>query len=326
MNRSHMNVFTKIMTLTLLLALSLAALAGQTVNQSLDAEPDGIVEIEHMSGKAKIVGWEQNQVKVEGELGDDTKEFIFRRKGASIELNVEVERNDGWFWNNDGNIDGDDLTIYVPINSRVEYDATNASLQIQNINGSVSAELVNGDIDANNLRGAIKLETVNGDIDAKQVSGTLDIETVNGDVEVMHEGDEEVQLEAVNGDLKLTSSAKDVSVETVNGSIDFNLKQVRFVDAETVNGDILISMDLLSGAVVKAESVGGRIRLALPSDVEAKFDIEVHAGGSIRNDLTADEPQKAEYGPRKWLSFTTGNPNATVDINTVNGSVQLKRQ
>jgi DUF4097 and DUF4098 domain-containing protein YvlB len=297
--------------------------AGEKVEQSLDAASDSLVQIEHTNGKAKIVGWDNAQVSVSGELGDDTDEFIFERNGKSVEVRVEVKSSKRWnLWNNDS-IDGDDLVIYVPQGSRVEYSSTNADVEIENVQGSNDIEVVNGDINISNVSGRTNLESVNGSISAQGVRGEVSVETVNGNIELEQIEGSAIEAGSVNGDVSVTSSAEEVNAETVNGELQFALGAVSFVDAQSVNGSIDLSMSLKSGAVVKASSVGGRVELNLPADVAAKFDIESHAGGSIRNNLSKDKVQEAEYGPREWLSFTTGSPDATVDITTVNGSIVL---
>ncbi|WP_395338147.1 DUF4097 family beta strand repeat-containing protein [Ningiella sp. W23] len=302
------------------------AYAGEKVDEVMDADPNGIVQIEHTSGTAEIRVWDKSQVSISGELGDDTEEFIFERNGKTVEIIIKVEENRSWGNWNAGSIDGDDILIYVPTNARVNYDAVNANVNIDGVQGGSSLELVNGDISAKNLNNSISLQTVNGDIDAQSMQGSLDVETINGDVKIGHVGEQGIKVGAVNGNLNIDSNATEITAETVNGDMDFNLQGVSTVEANTVNGSLELSMSLLPSAVVNLSSVGGSIELELPSDVQAQFDIEAHAGGSIRNRLSDDEPQKAEYGPRRWLRFSAGNPDARVDITTVNGRITLSEQ
>ncbi|WP_371193967.1 DUF4097 domain-containing protein [Glaciecola sp. SC05] len=305
---------------------SIMAFAGEKVDQTLDAAADSIVQIEHTAGSAEIIGWDKEMVSVSGELGDDTEEFIFKRNGKSIEIKIEVKQKKSWGAWNSSDVDGDKLVIYVPKGSRVEYNTTNADLRIDNILGSSDIEIVNGDIQASNLAGRIQLESVNGEINAKGIQGDVYAQAVNGDIKIEHVSGKLIQVGSVNGDIRVTTKAEDIAVETVNGDIEFEMAQVASVDAQTVNGDIDLSMALRSGAVVKANSVGGKITLSLPVDTAAKFDLEAHAGGSIRNTLSDDKAQEAKYGPREWLEFTTGEPNATVDVTTVHGRIVIAKK
>lgn len=298
--------------------------AEQEVDQSLDVEADSLIEIEHVDGEIKVIGWDKNQVKVVGTLGERTEEFRFERKGKSVIIEVEVENQSrGWNWQNNSS-SKDDLTVYVPMKSVVDYHSPNADLEIEDVLGGVELDMINGDLRANNLAGKMRLKTVNGDIRATNLNGELTIDTVNGDIRAEHVSGEQVRAGTVNGDVKVSSQASDVRAETVNGDIEFTLQDVIDVNTSTVNGGIEIDMNLLDGAVVRASTVGGRVTLGFQENVQAKFALEAHAGGSISNKINDVKPNKAKYGPRRWLEFSSGNPTARVDASTVNGRLTVK--
>jgi DUF4097 and DUF4098 domain-containing protein YvlB len=300
--------------------------AQQAVNQSLDADPTGVVRIEHVAGEANIIGWDSAQVKVEGELGEDTEEFIFKRDGDSIDIIVEVKSKSGWGGWGNGDVADDNLTIYVPKASLVRYESVNARVSISDVLGGADLEVVNGGIVAKNLAGKVTLESVNGNITLNNMNGELEVESVNGSIDIEAVSGSEIQASAVNGNISIVSSVNELQAETVNGDIELTLQEVKSIATETVNGSIEMAMRLAPSAEVTASSVGGNITLRLPADVSAKFEIESFAGGSIRNSLTDDKPQKAEYGPRRWLDMSTANPSASVEIDTVNGSIRLLKQ
>jgi DUF4097 and DUF4098 domain-containing protein YvlB len=300
--------------------------AQQSVNQSLDADPKGVVRIEHVAGEAKIIGWDNAQVKVEGELGEDTEEFTFKRDGDSIDIIVEVESKSGWGGWGKGKVADDDLTIYVPKASLVRYESVNARVSVKGVLGGADLEVVNGSIVAKDLAGKVTLESVNGNIILNNMSGELQVESVNGSIDIEAVSGSEIQASAVNGNISIVASVSELQADTVNGNIELALQEVRYIVTETVNGDIEMAMRLAPSAELTASSVGGNITLSLPADVAAKFEIESFAGGSIRNSLTDDKPQKAEYGPRRWLDMSTANPSASVEIDTVNGSIRLLKQ
>lgn len=302
---------------------SLEALA-ETVNKTLDVSKESLIEIKHVNGRAKIIGWDNNQVKVEGELGDRTQEFRFERNGKSVIIEIEVEKNSkGWGWGNNGG-SGDDLTIYVPHQSQVDYHSPNAELSIEDVYGGSDIDMINGELRANNLKGRIRLKTVNGDIRGNNLAGELSLDAVNGDIKVEQTLGKDIRVNTVNGDIEVTSTAMEVRAETVNGDIEFTLGDVTEVKTSTVNGSIEMDMNLVDGGTLRASSVGGGLRFGFQSDIQAKFDIEAHAGGSIKNKLTDQSASKAKYGPRKWLKFSTGEPTAWVDLSTVHGRIEVK--
>ncbi|MFT5276397.1 MAG: DUF4097 and DUF4098 domain-containing protein YvlB [Glaciecola sp.] len=302
--------------------LALVANAKQSVDETMAADPSGVVDIEHVNGVAKIIGWDKNEVSVKGELGENTEEFKFERDGSSIIIHVEQMKHSGWN-NSGGKKNEDNLVIHVPIKSRVNYSSVNADLTINSVHGGVNADVVNGDMEVDDLIGRIRLESVNGDINAKRLNGDIFIETVNGDIRGKHSGEKELKLSTVNGDISVHSDSPEVNAETVNGDIDLELQKVAEIIVSTVNGSIDIDMDLQDDGRVEASSVGGSIDLAFQKGVAARFDLEAHAGGSIKNKITDKKQTKAKYGPRRSLNFSTENPTGTIEVSTVHGRIEV---
>lgn len=312
----------KTATVVALSLLALIANAKQNVDKTMAADPAGSVEIEHLTGEAKIIGWDKNEVSVKGELGEYTEEFKFERDGASIIIHIK-QKSTKRGWNNWGSDQGDDLVIHVPVKSQVSYTSTNATLDIQSIHGGVNVDVVNGNVNADDLSGRIRLEAVNGNIKAQRLDGDVSIETVNGNIMGKHSGKKELKLSTVNGNIEIDSDSPEVNVETVNGDIELNLREVTELMLDTVNGSIDVVMDLQKNGRVEASSVGGSIDLVFQKDVAARFDIQAHAGGSIKNKITEQEQSKAKYGLRRWLEFSTSNPTGSVEVSTVHGSVKV---
>ncbi|TDF34436.1 hypothetical protein EYS14_24435 [Alteromonadaceae bacterium M269] len=296
-----------------------SVLAGQKVDETLDASSSGRVEIEHVNGKATIKGWKKDQVKVVGELDERAEDFIFKRNGNNIRIKVEMPKR----IRNNGRYDGDDLTIYVPHGSRVSYSAINANVNLEEVFGGTNIETINGEIDAEELKGRIRLESVNGGIDTKNLEGHIVVETINGEIRDEGSLGNEATYDSVNGDIEVASKIPDISAETVNGDMELTLDDVDSLKVDTVNGDIESRLTLMKHGEVRANSVGGDIELYFQSGISAQFDIQSHAGGRISNNLTDDRMKKAKYGPRRWLEFTTKEGNARVSVSTVGGSVSL---
>jgi len=307
-----------------LTALSFTSIAEQKISESIEADPIGTVLIEHVVGKANISGWDKNEVSVQGTLGDRTDKVKFERNGKSVQLIIEVKNKQNWSdWSSS---QGDDLTIRVPINSKVNYTSVNADASISSIYGGIDAEVVNGDVNASDLKGRVRLESVNGDIRAEKISGQLKIETVNGSIKAKQNDTKDLFLSTVNGDIDAHSDSTQINAESVNGDIELTLSKVDEAEFTTVNGAIEVSMHLNAGGDVRASSVGGSIALSFQESIAAKFDIEAHAGGSIKNNITNDKVEKAKYGPRRSLTFSTPNPTASVDVSTVHGRVIVKTE
>lgn len=297
---------------------------AESVNKTIDVSENSLIEIKHVNGEMKVVGWDKNQVKVEGELGERTDEFRFERDGKSVIIEIKIKKSDhSWGWGNKSG-KGDDLTVYVPNKSQVDYHSPNADLSIDDVSGGSNIDMINGDLRANNLKGRIRLKTVNGDIRGLNLAGELSLDAVNGDIKAEHSAGSSIRANTVNGDIEVRSAAKEVNADTVNGDIDFTLGDVTEIKTSTVNGDIEMDMNLVDGGTLRASSVGGSLRFGFQKGVQAKFDIEAHAGGTIKNRLTSKEYSKTKYGPRRWLEFSMGEPTAWVDLSTVHGRIEVK--
>lgn len=75
---------------------------------------------------------------------------------------------------------------------------------------------------------------------------------------------------------------------------------------------------------MESSSVSGNTKLKLDKAVSAKFNLVANAGGSIKNELTSHKVEKAKYGPRRSLEFSTGNGEGSVEMSTVSGSLKLE--
>lgn len=309
---------------TALLSIATAAFAGEKIDKTIDTSSSPKVDIEHIDGKADIRVWDKAQVRVTGELGDQTEEFIFEKRGDVVVIHVEVEHHSkSWYQKSR---DGDDLIIYVPSASDLHYTAVNADVIAKGITKAVDVEVVNGNVTLESIGERVEVESVNGDILLKNVKGRLEAGTVNGDIEATHEGTTPVSFTAVNGKLDIASSSPDVSVETVNGRIDLSLQNIDSLQINTVNGRTFAKLGLNANGSIKANSVGGAMEFIFQDDVSAQFDIETHAGGNIVNNVSGEKAQKPKYGPGSWLRFIHNGGAANVDISTVHGRIEIDRK
>lgn len=304
--------------------LSSLALAGEKVNQTIKADRDGYVKIEHLGGVASIKGWSRDEVRVVGELGERTEKFTFERDGNEVVIKVKVKSNRGsWNWGSD---DGDELEIFVPYDSQVNYTSTNANVEVVDIRGSADIDTVNGSIEVADLKGRLRIDAVNGDITASNLEGDIKIETVNGDIRDRNSKSSDSVYESVNGDINVQTDSPEVKVETVNGDIEVSLQKVEQLYLGTVNGEIDARMELARNGDVRASSVGGSVNLYFQEDVSARFDLNAHAGGKIVNKLSSHKEQKAKYGPSRWLEMSLNGGNGKVNVSTVSGRIKIDKK
>jgi DUF4097 and DUF4098 domain-containing protein YvlB len=136
-------------------------------------------------------------------------------------------------------------------------------------------------------------------------AGTMldSVDTVNGDVNISGVSGE-VVAESVNGDLEISDLADDATLSTVNGSIE-----AEFVKLEGQQR-------------VKAETVNGRVTVILPSDADVDISADTLNGGINARDFNL-ETEKGFVGSD--LNGKIGNGSARLNIDTVNGSVKIRK-
>jgi DUF4097 and DUF4098 domain-containing protein YvlB len=283
------------------LVLALAAPAGaawRQVQESRPASADGVVEIEIPSGRVSVVGWDQNEVRVTGELDDDA-DLEIEGTGAHVEIRVDHRHGHG---HAEARIE-----VRVPRGSRVEVDASpNASVELQGIDGRIRAEAVNGGI------------SVTGG------SSEIEVETVNGGVEIEAPASR-VRAESVNGRVIIRGASGDIEASTVNGRLEVSGGRFERAHLEIVNGRVLFEGDLSSSALLEIESVSGDVELSLAADVAADFQVTSFSG-DIDNDFGPRAERTSRWTTEMELRFTNAGGGAKVEIHTLSGDVRLRKR
>lgn len=124
----------------------------------------------------------------------------------------------------------------------------------------------------------------------------------------------------VNGSIRATGLTADASVSTVNGSVELQTRGTG--EARTVNGKVNVVMGQAdwTGRLHFA-TVNGGISVTLPANTNA----DVHAT-TVNGDMQSDFPLtlRGKWGPRE-MNGTIGSGGRTLDLETVNGSITLRR-
>ncbi|MBW8191870.1 DUF4097 family beta strand repeat-containing protein [Neiella marina] len=301
-----------------LLSFSMAH-AGESVDKTLAANSGERVEVSHINGTIRLQGWDKNEVKVVGELSDRAKEFVFERRGSTIE--ISVKEDDGSWYDDD---DGDNLVIHVPQHSNISYDSTNGELNLDLLTGDVEVDTINGDMSLSRITGKVRVEVINGDVDSKDITGNLKLNTVNGDVTVQNLQGDSIELETVNGDIRIDGDIDSFSANTVNGDIKLEGNTVSNLNVSSVNGDVKASIKLAPAGRISASSVGGDIRLTFLEEPQAKFSIDGHQG-DIVNKLTDDKVTEERYTGFQRLDFSLGDGSGMVRASTIKGEIKISR-
>lgn len=284
-----------VMILGLVLATPLMA---EEVDKTLDAAPDGEVDVSNVAGSIKLVGWSRNQVEVTGALGRNVEELVFERDGDKVTIQVKIPRKGG-------RGTAADLHINVPENSSIDVSGVSADILVQGVRGVQRLQTVSGDVDT---------EAFDNDVSAESVSGDVDVEGNNGDTET--------NIGTVSGDVTLVGGSGVVRAGSVSGDVVVDDGTFSRAALNTVNGDVIFHAGLRNASRFSAETVNGDMDIEFTGDISARIEIETF-NGSIRNCFGPEPRRTSKYTPGLELSFTEGSGDGRIDVSTMNGDVSL---
>lgn len=125
---------------------------------------------------------------------------------------------------------------------------------------------------------------------------------------------------SVNGEVSAEDLTADVVVHTVNGDVTVSTRGL--ARATTVNGTIKAALGRVDwSGDLDFNTVNGSILLDLPSDLSATVTAQT-VNGSIHTDFPLTV--KGRFSSKK-LSGTIGDGGRDLDLQTVNGNIELNR-
>jgi hypothetical protein len=277
--------------------LPAVAAAEGRVEQRQGAAPDGIVQIDNQAGSIKVIGWAKNEIHVVGNLGRRANGLDLNVSGRRAEIRVDTDVPHGA---------RSDLEVHLPAGSRVEIDSFAAEIRVEGVDGELFADTVNG---------AIYLA---GGFQEVQAS------SVNGSVEVSG-NPKRAKLESVNGAVSVKGASGEIEASTVNGQLTVSGAAFDRAHLETVSGGVRFEGDLRPKAVLNAQSVSGAIDLFLPPGVQADFRVSSFSG-DIDNELGPPARKVSKWTGQQELDFSAGGGGATVTVETLSGSIALRKR
>ena len=280
------------------LLLAAACYADSAIDERAAADPQGKVTISNISGSISVSGWNNDEITVQGTLGNGAERLEFVPSGDHTLIKVVVPRNAH-------NVADTDLVIKVPLNSQLKIDAVSADIDVREVQGSQRLQAVSGDID---------MQVFGEDVEARTVSGDL---TVVGQKLPLV-----LTLTAVSGDLDIRDVGGELIASAVSGDLDIVAGSMKRLKASTTNGDIDIAMTLDPAARVDIKTINGSVGLELGGNLDAQYDIETF-NGRIRNCFGPDAQRTSKYAPGRELRFDEGDSDARIRIKTLNGAIEV---
>ncbi len=280
---------------------ALPAYAGTPINETRPLDARGRVEIENLKGRVEVRGWDRQEVKLSGSLGEGVEKLIVEGDGNSLHIEVKYPSRSN-------RSEPTTLILQVPLRTDLEIDTVSADIDVGGMaSRELSLESVSGDITANGAPRRAKVESVSGDARLTFNSSDVDVSTVSGDLTLAGR---------LNGE---------VSVETVAGDVQVDTKGEKLANFKggTVSGDIQVRMGLADDGVVKMESVSGDLLLLMPTDISAQV-----SGESFSGELKAPgaKIKREEFGPGSSFRADYGKGKGQVRLESFSGDAELRFQ
>ena len=179
-----------------------------------------------------------------------------------------------------GRIGSVDVTIELPLNSRLQGDATLADfrgdgrlgdVRIKTAAGNIRLDQA-GDVHIATGAGSVTVDrasgrtevTGSGSVRVGEIGGPAEIKNLNGKT-WLGEVTGSVRVKAANGDITIERGLGDVAVKTANGNIQVGEVVSGSVDLETGSGALDVGIRAGTAAWVDASTRFGRVRNALDS-------------------------------------------------------------
>jgi DUF4097 and DUF4098 domain-containing protein YvlB len=279
------------MMLPLLLAAVALAQPGERLDTTFAVPSAGRIEIMNPRGDVVVRGWNENRIRVRARHAPGDRAEVRHRNGA---VSVRSAARTGMPRAVDYEID-------VP---------TGWSLRVTGIAVGAVVERV---------RGTTSIETVQGNIRV-QDGGTLALTTVQGTIDVAGASGD-IVANAVNRGIRISGADGDVVAEAVNGAVVLSDVRGTSVTASTVNGQINFEGPLRRDGTYRLSTHNGDLTLTLAADVGATFRVSTF-GGNVQ----ADFPVQVRGAPGGGsLSFALGDAGASVELESFNGAIRLRR-
>lgn len=245
---------------TLLALLATGVARAQEVTEEFHQQyplaQGGSVTVKNLNGWIRIVGWDQNQVKVDAvkrawskERLDDAR-IVVEPDANAIDIRTQYPEHYTSNCREGDNRDcmaSVDYTITVPRNARLDrINPVNGSVEVSGVKGPVKIDAVNGKVTVVGLAADSDVSSVNGTVEAsfERMAGWSHVHAVNGRVIVTVPSDANLRVRAhsLNGSIsndfglpesrgrfighdldgKLGEGASQLEVNTVNGRVEIH--------------------------------------------------------------------------------------------------------
>ena len=279
----------------------------QQISQGGSVDADAEIEIYNVAGSILVTGWDRDEVRVSGTLGEGTDRLEFENDGSQVEITVVVERQRRR--NPERRVGESHLEIMVPRNATLDIEAMASSITVTEVGGAVRMQTSAGHITFTGDSAEIEADNSAGDIEVSTTSNVAEIDAEN-----------------MAGNVFVQVGGGDVSANTVTGSVRVVGGTLREGDFESTSGTIYFEGAIAGDGELDFTNFNGNIDLLIPEGTAASFDITTYAG-SIETEFGFQGQRVEQFSPEQEAEFTLGDgADASVSIEAFGGSVTIRKQ
>jgi len=305
-----------------LLFLAPVAAAQTSVDETKAVKPDGLVEINNVSGSVRIIGWDKTEVHVTGTLEKNVERLDFDVRDGRTEIKVVLPKHA----HNDTSAH---LTIQVPAASQLEVETVSASVNVENLSEmesapeTISIRSVSGNVKTEARAQTVSLQTVSGDISFAGTADRMKGETVSGDV-TCSGAISSLAAKTISGEVTAKGVQREAEISTVSGDAELDLETIRKAVLTSMSGDIDLEGALAEEGRINASTQSGDIMIRFAKEVSAEFEVSA-ISGNIKTELggATSSVERTNFG--RALRFSVGTGAGLVHLRTVSGDITLLR-
>lgn len=278
-------------------ALSLGALPqpvtlAQVADTIITVDRGVRLEVDNFRGEVIVRSWDRDAVRVRAELSG-RQEVEVVRTASAVRVRPRTLR---------GGPEEADFEIDVPSWMNVRVEGMQVDVSVRGSEGEVSVETVGGDITVQGGRGLINLRSIQGEIMLQNAAG-------------------QVEVASVNEDITVANTSGEIHVETTNGDVVLRRVRSTTARASTVNGDISYDGTISDGGRYVFSTHNGDVVVAVPQSAGATVSVSTYHG-----EFSSDFPVRLTGTTRdRRFTFTIGAGNASLELESFNGEILLRR-
>lgn len=285
--------------LAMMLLFAATAPAEEKIDETHKLKSDGEISVSNISGKVRVTGWERQEVRITGTLGDGVEKLIVEGDDGRLKVEVKYPKK--------SRDTGETILILkVPEKCGLDIDVVSADVEVVEFNGVVGVEAVSGNVLIDGRPEEIDIQVVSGDVEIPAVCS-------------------EISIEAVDGDIQLSGATGDLAVDVVSGDVEIVSDEVVDLELGSVSGDVLFVGALNDKGKYSISVHSGDVEFRVPGATDASFQISAFSG-DLETDFSNKKIKKHQYHPGSDLSFQTGSGDAEVEISTFSGDVKVKKK